>query len=42
MYSYYLQYKNDKASYFKSIWNVVNWTNVEQRLQAATTAPTGN
>ena len=29
--AYYLQYKANKAEYFKNIWKVVNWKSVEQR-----------
>ena len=30
--AFYLQYKNVKADYVKSWWNVVNWTDVADRL----------
>ncbi|PKI83738.1 superoxide dismutase [Malassezia vespertilionis] len=33
--AFYLQYKNDKASYFKNIWNVINFEEAEKRLKAA-------
>jgi Fe-Mn family superoxide dismutase len=33
--AYYLQYKNDKASFFKAIWDVINWQDVAQRLEGA-------
>jgi len=33
--SYYLDYKNDRMLYVKSIWNVVNWKNVTERYTAA-------
>ena len=33
--SWYLQYKNDKASYFKQWWNVVNWKEAEARYNEA-------
>ncbi|SET58786.1 superoxide dismutase, Fe-Mn family [Oceanobacillus limi] len=33
--AYYLQYKNDKASYVKNWWNVVNWDNVNKRFMEA-------
>ncbi len=30
--AYYLQYKNDRASYVENWWQVVNWDDVEERL----------
>ncbi|WFD27618.1 superoxide dismutase [Malassezia nana] len=33
--SFYLQYKNDKATYFKKIWDVINYEEAEKRLKAA-------
>jgi Fe-Mn family superoxide dismutase len=30
--AYYLQYKNDRASYVDNWWNVVDWDDVEQRF----------
>lgn len=33
--AYYLQYKNVKADYVDSWWNVVNWTDVADRLARA-------
>ncbi|KAI3617170.1 hypothetical protein CBS9595_003079 [Malassezia furfur] len=30
--AWYLQYKNDKASYLKAWWNVVNWAEAEKRF----------
>lgn len=32
--AYYLQYKNDRGSYVDQWWNIVNWDDVEQRLQS--------
>lgn len=31
--AYYLQYKNARADYVKSIWKVVNWKDVAERLE---------
>ena len=33
--AYYLQYENDKVSFFDAIWNVVNWPDVVRRFEAA-------
>lgn len=33
--AYYLQYKNDKASFVKNWWNVVNWEYIGSRLSEA-------
>ena len=30
--AYYLDYANVRADYVKAFWNIVNWSNVEQRL----------
>lgn len=30
--AYYLQYKNVRADYLKAVWQVVNWSNVSERL----------
>ena len=31
--AYYLDYKNDRAKYVESLWNIVNWTEVNKRLE---------
>lgn len=31
--AYYLQYKNDRASYVSNFWKIVNWDNVDERLK---------
>ena len=36
--AFYLDYKNVKGDYVKAWWNIVNWTNVNERLAAARAA----
>ncbi|ODV92465.1 hypothetical protein CANCADRAFT_22522 [Tortispora caseinolytica NRRL Y-17796] len=33
--AYYLQYENRKVEYFQAIWNVINWSEVSARYDAA-------
>ncbi len=33
--AYYLKYQNNRAAYVEAWWNVVNWSDVAQRLSAA-------
>jgi Fe-Mn family superoxide dismutase len=33
--AYYLQYENQKALFFEAIWNVVSWSDVSRRFDAA-------
>ncbi len=33
--AYYLQYKNDKATFVKQWWNIVNWGDVQARFERA-------
>lgn len=33
--AYYLDYKNVRADYVKAFWNIVDWSNVQQRYTAA-------
>jgi Fe-Mn family superoxide dismutase len=33
--AYYLQYLNDKGSYAKGIWKVVNWKKIEERFESS-------
>ncbi len=39
--AYYLQYKNDKATFVKQWWNIVNWADVTRRYEAARTQTPG-
>jgi Fe-Mn family superoxide dismutase len=39
--AYYLQYRNLKADYISALWNVVNWTDVNQRFEAARAGKNG-
>ncbi|RNL64902.1 superoxide dismutase [Nocardioides marmoriginsengisoli] len=39
--AYYLQYKNDKATFVKQWWNIVNWADVDRRYQLARTQTPG-
>lgn len=39
--AYYLQYKNDKATFVKEWWNVVNWADVQSRFERATAQTAG-
>ncbi|KAL7274489.1 Superoxide dismutase [Mn], mitochondrial [Rhizina undulata] len=34
--AYYIQYFNDKASYVKGIWNIINWKTAEARFDGTT------
>jgi Fe-Mn family superoxide dismutase len=40
--AYYLQYMNDKGSYAKKIWNVINWKKVEERFVGSSDAVFGS
>ena len=33
--AFYLDYQNVKADYVKAFWNIVNWKNVAERIDAA-------
>ncbi len=39
--AYYLQVRNDKAAYVSNWWNVVNWADVQSRLERARTQTPG-
>ena len=34
--AYYLKYQNKRPDYLAAIWNVINWTKVSERFEAAT------
>ena len=31
--AYYLDYKNDRAKFIEAFWNIVNWTEINKRLE---------
>ncbi len=31
--AYYLDYKNDRGKFVEAFWNIVNWTEVNKRLE---------
>jgi Fe-Mn family superoxide dismutase len=33
--AYYIDYKNDRAKFIEAFWNIVNWSEVNERLQEA-------
>ncbi|MBB3043712.1 superoxide dismutase [Nocardioides soli] len=39
--AYYLQYRNDKATFVKQWWNIVNWADVQERFEKARTRTPG-
>ena len=39
--AYYLDYKNVRADYVKAFWNIVNWSNVQERFQTASVKTNG-
>ena len=36
--AYYLDYKNDRATFVEKFWTIVNWDEVSRRLEAAVPA----
>lgn len=40
--AYYLQYRNLRADFVKSIWSIINWSDVAKRLSDAERATDGN
>ena len=40
--AYYLQYENDKRSFFEALWSIVDWPRVAARLDAASLAAPPN
>ncbi len=39
--AYYLDYRNVRADYVKAFWNIVSWSNVQQRFDSATQKTAG-
>ncbi|GAA3660293.1 superoxide dismutase [Nocardioides ginsengisoli] len=39
--TYYLQYRNDKATFVEQWWHVVNWDDVQRRFEAARAQTSG-
>ncbi|GLY17041.1 superoxide dismutase [Kineosporia rhizophila] len=39
--AFYLQYTNDKASYVKQWWNIINWADVQARFERARSQTAG-
>ena len=39
--AFYLDYQNVKADYVKAIWNIVNWADVQARVEAARAGASG-
>jgi len=39
--AYYLDYRNVRADYVKAFWNIVSWSNVQQRFASATQKTAG-
>jgi Fe-Mn family superoxide dismutase len=33
--AYYLDYKNERAKFTEAFWSIVNWVEVNKRLEAA-------
>jgi Fe-Mn family superoxide dismutase len=31
--AYYLDYRNDRGKFIEAFWNIVNWTEVNQRFE---------
>jgi Fe-Mn family superoxide dismutase len=31
--AYYIDYKNDRAKFLEAFWNIVNWAEVNKRLE---------
>jgi Fe-Mn family superoxide dismutase len=39
--AFYLDYQNVKGDYVKAFWNIINWSDIQARFEAARTKTDG-